>query len=403
MLWSEFGAGDRRYLYNVVFLAFFLRILLATLFWATDAMHSLNLSPDSERYHRVGMMIMQEMHLGRFNWPAWIDNGWFQFTGLVYFLFGPHPGLIQAINITFSSLTPVIIFSLALEVSRSSQVARISALLVAIFPSFVYWSCLMLKDPTAIFMMSLLVLSTIKLRNHFSLGWLVALLLALLVYLGIRDYMFFLSIGMVTISMIFFTPYAVPRGGSWLGLAALCLVPLVMGFGVFGFSYITNSIYFDVDYINHIRVAMGDHGSGALYEHSNVATWGSGNILSDILAFLKGLVFFFITINPVEIGSVRQWMALPEVLLVFLLIPHLVRGLYWIWLDRRNSFPLLVFAFGVMLMLISATTNLGALFRWRMQVMPLFVIAMAVGVFWLRQGWFYNIACRLTGTWPVGR
>ena len=79
------------------------------------------------------------------------------------------------------------------------------------------------------------------------------------------------------------------------------------------------------------------------------------------------------------------------------LLPHLGRGIHWLWLDRENSFPLLVFTFGIMVMLISATTNLGALFRWRMQIMPLFVIAMAIGVFYLRRGPLYRLACRLTG------
>jgi len=145
-------------------------------------------------------------------------------------------------------------------------------------------------------------------------------------------------------------------------------------------------------------VAMGDHGSGAIYDHDDVATWGSGGLVANAVAFIKGVVYFFITLNPTSIGSVRQLMALPEVLLVLLLIPHLFRGLYWLWLDRRNSFPLIIFALGVMLMLVSATTNIGALFRWRMQVMPLFVIAMAIGVFWWQRGVFYRAACWLTGT-----
>jgi hypothetical protein len=391
------SGADRRYLWNVVALGLFLRGLLLFIFWATDAIFTLRLSPDSERYHRVGLVIMQEMNLGNFNWPAWIDDGWFQFTGFVYFLFGAHPFIMQLINVMVSCATVVVVFYLALEVSRSGPVARISAFLVAVFPSFIYWSCLMLKDPTAIFSLSLLVLSTLKIRSQYSSLWMAAMLLGLLLLLGIRDYMFFVCIGLIGVSMIFFTPYSVPRSGSWIGLAALCFVPMAMGYGVFGYSFISSSIYFDLDYINHIRVAMGDHGSGAIFEHSAVATWGSGGLFADVLAFFKGVLFFFVTLNPTNIGSVRQLMALPEVLLLLLLLPHLARGLYWLWLDRQNSFPVLVFAFGVMVMLVSATTNIGALFRWRMQVMPLFIIAIAIGLFWARRGVFYRLACQLTG------
>jgi hypothetical protein len=220
---------------------------------------------------------------------------------------------------------------------------------------------------------------------------------ALLIFLGIRDYMFFVATGLIAVSMLFFTPYSVPRMGSWVGLATLALTPLAMGFGLFGFDYFITSHYMDMDYINTVRIDMGDHGTGAIFAHDDVATWGASSLVDDVATFLKGLWFFFVTLDLTEINSVRQLMALPEVIFSILLLPHLARGFYWLWLDRKNSFPLLVFSFGIMIMLISATTNLGALFRWRMQVMPLFVIAMAIGVFYVRRGILYRIACRLTG------
>ena len=389
--------ADLLYLQRLLCVALLVRLGAVGLMWATDAIRLLRLSPDSERYHRFGLVIMQEMEAGYFNGPNWIDNGWFQFTGLVYYLFGPHPILIQLLNVGFSCLTIVVVFKLALTVSKSSRVARLSALMVALFPSFIYWSCLMLKDPLAILMMSMLVLGTIRLREHFTPLWLALVILALTVFLGIREYMFFVGIGFIAISFIFFTPYRVPRAGSWIGLATLAVVPMLYGFGWFGVDYFSNSIYTDIDYINHIRVSMGDHGSGALFQPGAVATWGGADLFADIYGFLKGIMFFFITLNPTDIGSVRQLMALPEAIVGILLLPYLVRGLQWLWLDRRSAFPLLVFGFGVMLMLVSATTNMGALFRWRMQVMPLLIIAIVIGIFWLRRGLAYRIACQLTG------
>ena len=394
---SDLCRHDKLYLQRLFMLAFSTRAILLTLLVVTNATQEMHLSPDSERYHSVGVLIMREMERGFFNWPNWIDNGWFQFTGFVYFLLGPHQLAVQVLNITLGSLTVVVVFYLALEASRSSQVARISALLVALTPSFIFWSCMAIKDPVAILAMSLLVLCTIKLRQKFHMKWTLLMLLALLVFLGIREYMFFMSIGFIAMSMFLFTPYSLPRSGSWIGLATLAGAPMLFGFGVFGFEYFSNSMYFDIDYINIVRVDMGDHGAGALYGPDNVATWGESGLFEDFLAFLKGVMFFFVTLNFAEIGSVRQLMALPEVLLMVLLLPYLARGIHWLWLDRNNSFPILVFCFGVMLMLVSATTNIGALFRWRMQVMPLFVIAMCIGVFYIRRGWLYKVANKLAG------
>jgi hypothetical protein len=87
--------SDRRYLKNLLLLAFILRSALLYGFELTNAVYNLRLSPDSEKYHSVGIFIMKEMDRGFYNWPNWIDNGWFQFTGFVYHLFGPHPIIIQ--------------------------------------------------------------------------------------------------------------------------------------------------------------------------------------------------------------------------------------------------------------------------------------------------------------------
>jgi hypothetical protein len=389
-------AADRHYLQGVVLLAFGLRMSLLILLWLTDATYKLRLSPDSEKYHAFGIRIAQEMERGFFNWPNWIDNGWFQFNGLVYWLFGPQQWIIQLLNVSFGSLTVLVVYHLALEVSRTASPARISALMVAIFPSFIFWSCMAIKDPIAILSMSLLVLATVKLRHAFQLRWILVMVLCLVIFLGIREYMFFVGIGLIVFSLLLFTPRALPRAGTWLGLAALALVPMAMGFGAFGYEYFSTSMYLDVDYINHVRVDMGDHGTGAIYDHDNVALWGGPSLLDDVAIFLKGVLFFFVTLNLTEINSARQVLALPEVIFVILLLPHLARGMHWLWLDRRNSFPLLVFIFGIMVMLISATTNLGALFRWRMQIMPLLVIAMAIGVFYMRAGPLYRLARKLT-------
>ena len=209
-------------------LAFLLRAALSVAFWITDAIFLFRLSPDGERYHRVGIWIMREMERGFFNWPNWVDNGWFQFTGLVYFLFGPYAGLIQLLNVILGVLTVAVVYFLALEVSQSSHVARISAFLVAVFPSFVFWSCLMIKDPAAILAMTLLVLCTVKLRKKFGFGWLLLLIGALLTFLGIREYMFFMATGMIALSILLFPPTTRFSSGSWIVLIALAFVPMVL-------------------------------------------------------------------------------------------------------------------------------------------------------------------------------
>lgn len=155
----------QRFLLRVFVGGWLVRAIGVAIIAMTDAIRQLSLSPDSLRYHREGMAIAEQMRDGFFNAPNWIDNGWFQFTGLVYWLLGPEPVYIQLINITLGALTPLIVFRIALAVYRVEKLARVVALLIAFLPSFVYWSCLMLKDPLSIFSISLLVLAVVRLRE----------------------------------------------------------------------------------------------------------------------------------------------------------------------------------------------------------------------------------------------
>ena len=59
-------------------------------------------------------------------------------------------------------------------------------------------------------------------------------------------------------------------------------------------------------------------------------------------------------------------------------------------------FPILLFGAGVMSVYISATTNMGALFRWKMQVMPILGALIAVGVVSMPHVPLYKAIVRLS-------
>lgn len=386
----------QRFLLRVFVGAWIVRAIGVAIIATTDAIRQLSLSPDSLRYHREGMAIAEQMRDGFFNAPNWIDNGWFQFTGLVYWLLGPDPVYIQLVNITLSALTPLIVFRIVLAVYRVEKLARVVALLVAFFPSFIYWSCLMLKDPLSIFSISLLVLAVVRLREGFRLAPLIAMPAALLALLGIREYLFFVCLFLVLASYL---PVqgrrTVPLLLTMAGLVLLMgTATWLAGFGVLGSDYIRQSHYFDLEYINQSRINIS-HGTGAFFAAPETAVWGEG-FASSARAALAALYFFFVSIDLTQIGSARQLMALPEILAILCLLPSLARGLRYSWLHlRQDSLPLAVFAFGLLAVYGSAATNMGAMFRWRMQALPLLLTFMVYGVFIYGRGPIHRVLNRL--------
>ena len=267
----------------------------------------------------------------------------------------------------------------------------------AFFPSFVYWSCLMLKDPLSIFAMSLLVLSVVSLRNRFQVIWLFPLFLSLLIILGIREYLFFVCTFLGAIS---FVPVTQRHAGSLL-IKLLLMILLIgtisfyMGYGFMGKEYILESHYFDIEYINQTRINMGDHGSGAFFKDPSVALWGS-DFWSNFRASVVGIFFFFFTLDLTNLGSIRQLMALPEILLFISFLPALWRGMLNSWRNHRHTtLPIFVFAIGILIVYGSATTNMGAMFRWRMQAMPFFLAFISHGFILRSHSYYFRLFSRI--------
>lgn len=387
----------RSFLAHLFIVALFVRLVLVLLLYFTDAIRLLHLSPDSLRYHNEGIAIATEMQQGFFNWPNWIDNGWFQFTGFVYYMFGTHAILIQILNATLGALTPIIIYYLVKRAFSLEQTARWTAILIAFFPSFIYWSCLMLKDTLAIFAMSLLVMAVVSHRNRFEFRWLAVMVIPLLVFLGIRVYMFF--VGLFFIALSYFPVEEKKTIPSLAKMMAIVLLvgtaAYTMGYGFFGMDFIHQSHYFDLDYINQSRVKIGDHGSGAFFDDPSSALWGKD--LGGTLKALAGVVYFsLVSLDLTDLGSTRQLMALPEVTIFFLLLPNLFRGVAGSWRNlRQRTLPLMVFGFGILAVIGSAATNMGAMFRWRMQALPFLLAFLVYGLTLSGRGWLYRLLSRL--------
>jgi len=392
------GSTDRVFLVQLLVLAWLARLFVVFVFNATGAIRNLGLSSDSFLYHRSGEEIARLLGQGVSIFELnWVDQGWFQFTGVIYYLFGANPFWIQLINISLSTAAVWFAYQFALKGFGDRNIARLTAVMVAIFPSFVYWSTMMLKDPAALLAMTMIVCSLVHLRQRISLGWVIALTIGLLIYLGVRQYLFLVCLLMIPVAII---PFGQRRPGTTLvsfamAILAINAITIPLGYGFLGLQEIRGSHYFDLEYINSTRVAIGDHGRGAIFDDPNQALWGSDWVTNIRNAFIA-VFYFFVSLDLTNLRSHRQLMALPEVIVFISILPALFRGIWLTWKRyRRTAWPILLMAFVILAVYGSATTNLGALFRWRMQSLPMFMAMAAVGICVYQRSWVWRFARRL--------
>ena len=371
---------DRAFLWRLCIAAWLLRLVIVIGFALTDAIRVYTLSPDHWQYAKEAYRVMAAMDYGDFALKSWVDDGWFQFAGLLYYLFVPSPFVVQLVNITLSVLTVIPLFFMARQLTDDVRVQRFYAVMVAFFPSLIFWSTLMLKDAAAIFALALVIYGVFTLRLRFSLWPFLGVIAGLMIFIGTRTYLFMVIIMVMPAAFLLF-PYrrAVIPWRAILIPAVIGALPMIIGYGYFASGEFQRSIYFDVDYINRIRVSMGSQGAGAMFG-SEVHQWGNG-VFGDIWAALTTVLAVFIPINPLDVGSVRQFIALPLVVVMYFLAVPMVTGGLQLWRMRRLTAPIFVISSVVLAVYVGGTSNSGALFRWTSQIMPYFLLAVAMGVF----------------------
>lgn len=119
-----------------------------------------------------------------------------------------------------------------------------------------------------------------------------------------------------------------------------------------------------LDSWNAIRRQLNS-GSGALYKDDSVPRVGESAV-ETMQSVTVGIYFFFLSVDPTDVRSVRQWLVLPEVLLVLYMMPSLYRGFWCVMRHHRFEFlSVLLVAAAITLAYSAATTNAGPLLRCR--------------------------------------
>ena len=377
---------------RILFLGFACRLCLMLTLHVTEAEKDLGLTKDGFLYERVGQEIADYFRTGGMSeWPTRVNSffdAMFEWeVGAIYYLTWDSAFVVKLINVIAGSLVGYVVWRTARLIfdDRTSRLCLIGA---TFFPTQVYYSALHVRDAQSTLAMSLIFLGITAITTRGKLIDLVALPIGLLLIAGFRTYMFFILAGLIPAGLA--AAFLIGRSreksralGKAVIISALCATCIV-GAGldkIFrgdqdGEAQVESVT--DLDFINKIRRKM-NRGGGALYRNGEVPLIGE-NIYDTVVAFIVGLYFFFFSVNPTDVNSHRQLLALPEVLLVLVAIPALARGMYRAL--RKYLFPLFVpilIATAITFAYSGVATNGGPMLRWRLQVVNVYVMVAALG------------------------
>jgi 4-amino-4-deoxy-L-arabinose transferase-like glycosyltransferase len=309
---------------------------------------------------------------------AW---GMVYIVGAIYSVIGRNMLAIQFFNAVLGAATAPLIFLSAEEVFKNQRVAKVAAIAVAFYPSLVLWSSQGLKDGPIVFFLALCILATLRLGRKFSSVHLLTLIFSLIGVLSFRFYVFYMLIaavgGAFLIGMRTFTAQSIARQ---------FVVVLVLGlsltyFGVTRYANAQFEQYANLEQLNRSRQDLATSAASGFGRDVDVSTTSGA-----LLTIPTGLVYLLFAPFPWQLGSLRQSLTLPEMVVWWAAFPLLILGVWFSVKYRlRQMSPILIFTSMLTLAYSVFQGNVGTAYRQRAQILVFYFVFVGVGFVLVRE------------------
>jgi len=375
------GGADRELLLRIFNAGLLLRMAAGTAIFALDLQGFFG--GDAITYHDTSYLLLQWWQDG-LDWgtyryvlqPALGQNwGMLYFVGGIYWVIGPNMLAIQYINAVMGAATAPVIFMCALHIFRNTRVARLSAYLVAFYPSLVLWSSQGLKDGPIVFLLALVMLATLKLGERWNSTYLAVIVGGLSGLISLRFYVFYMAAAAVAGAFL-----VGMRSGALKSLPRQLVLVACVGFaltylGVLRTASQQFGIFADLGRIQTSRSDGAGSAQSGFGRDVDVSTTAGA-----LGAIPVGLVYLLFAPFPWQVTNLRQSITLPEMLVWWGSFPLLVLGAYFTIKYRlRQALPILIFTTMLTLAYSIFQGNVGTAYRQRSQILVFYFIFVAVG------------------------
>lgn len=377
---------EKNILINVFLLALLVRVLLGTAIYSFG--WEIFFAPDAITYDIRGSRLVEiwsglasaNDELGKVvtstNGPGW---GMHYLVGAMYAVFGRNMFAVQILVCVLGAATAPVIYLCSNKIFHNQRVSKTVALIVALSPSMVLWSCQMIKDGFIIFLLATIMLALLHLLEKFSYVFLIILVLSLFGVMALRFYIFY----MVAIAAV--GSFVVGSSNSSQSIFRRLVVIVLMGLGTTYLGVLNKASVEFEKYGNLDAVQATRHG---LATQSAVGKVNSGfgedldvsTTEGAISAIPIGLSYLLLAPFPWQITNFRQAITLPEMLLWWASIPLLIMGLWYTIKHRlRAAIGILLFTFMLTIGYSIFQGNVGTAYRQRAQILVFLYIFISVG------------------------
>lgn len=303
------------------------------------------------------------------------DPGWGMsyFVGFIYTIFGNSILIAQSFCAVIGAATAPMVYFCAQKVFNNNRVAKITAISIALFPSFIVWSSQLMKDGLIIFLLVVVMTMVLHLQKKFSLLAVTILILSMFGILSLRFYIFYMVAAAVAGSFV------VGLGSSGVSIFRRIAAVILIGLGLTYFGVLRNTSqlerYANLEMVQRSRQDLAGSAESGFAEDVDVSTTEGA-----ITTIPVGFLYLMLAPFPWQISNIRQAITLPEILVWWGIIPLIISGSWYTIRHRlREAIPIIIFT--VMLTLVYSVFqgNVGTAYRQRTQIQVFLFMFAGVG------------------------
>jgi len=369
---SALDREQRDFLRRLVLYGFLLRGVLAIVLEWTG--WSARFAPDEETYASTGRVMALywkgDVLLKPWRFSTNQPLGYFYVNAVLFYLFGNTEIPIKILNAFIGAFSARYIFLIARDLFGRA-VARRSALLCEFFPSLVLWSVLNIRDVWVVFLILFISWKSIEVVRGYSPVALVSVVLAALVLTWFRDYLFYVVAIPPVVAFLIGRRSHLGRNFVLAFAAGLGLLLLVQH----AKAGATAVDRMSLEALSRVRQDLSTGGS-TLGENVDISTPGRA-----LAYFPTGLAYFLFSPFPWQITSALKLFALPEMLVIYVLTPAMIRGIrYTVRTRFREALQILLVTSLLTVSYALGEGNVGTLYRHRAQAISMYLMFAAAGI-----------------------
>jgi hypothetical protein len=369
---------EKEFVTTVFLVALGLRMILGLLvhvlewreFFGGDALsYDLNASNLVDVW--LGHRIAADAITFQINGTGWGMN---YLTAFIYLVLGRNVFAAQSFCAVVGAATAPMVFFCSRKIFNNLRVAKIAAVAIAVFPSFVIWSGQLLKDGVIIFLLVLAMTMVMHLQKKFNYSALALLVFSMFGILSLRFYIFYMVV--VAVAGSFIVGMSNSDRSMFRRIAAIMIVTAALLYlGVQQNASFDLTRFANLERIQVSRSYLVRSSASGFNEDVDVSTTEGA-----ISALPTGFAYLMFAPFPWQASNLRQAITIPEVLLWWAMMPFLILGLvYSVRHKLRNAFPILLFSLLLTLSYSIFQGNVGTAYRQRTQIQVFMFIFIGVG------------------------